>query len=179
MGWRLQTCLYLSLHQDILPTVLIIPCLYDNEEITCHYSKDIIQLTINMDGGKHLMYPLCLSKGCPACGKGKSTDPGIFFVKRSCTTTKKDGSIVARSSYKYCRGLLQVFSPGCQKILNVLQKVIEVFMWAHEKLATSLIEKTQQPQEWTTPLNMTYLLTLELDSFIKHQSFKAFNNIKK
>lgn len=65
-----------------------------------------------MDGRKHLMYPLYLSKGRSACGKGECADPGVFFVEWSCTTAKKDGFVVAGSSYEYGRGLLHVFGPA-------------------------------------------------------------------
>lgn len=73
-----------------------------------------------MDSGKYLVYSLNLSEGCPAGGEWKWTDPGVFFVKKRCSTAKKDGLIVAGGSHKYCGGFLQVFSPAYQEILNVL-----------------------------------------------------------
>lgn len=75
-----------------------------------------------MDGGKHLVYPLSLSKSCSPRGKGNRADPRVLFVKRHCMATKKDAFVVARGSDKYRRGLLQVSGPVNQKILDVLEK---------------------------------------------------------
>lgn len=72
------------------------------------------------------MYPLYLSKSCPACCKGDCADPGIFFIKGTSSTTKKDSFVVAGSSYEYFRGPFQVFGPGYKKVLNVLQKVKKI-----------------------------------------------------
>lgn len=81
-------------------------------------------LTIHVNSREELVYPLYLSKRSPARGERNGTDSGIFFAKGPPAAISKDGLVVARGSHKDCRGLVQVFRPGEQKILNILQKRI-------------------------------------------------------
>lgn len=93
-----------------------------------------------MNGGKYLMYSLYLSKGRSAGGKGQRADPGVFLIKRSSVTAKKDGFIIARSSYEDGRGLAHVFSPAPHEVLNVLQKTKQLLTF---KCAREVQEEKQ------------------------------------
>lgn len=139
MEQRPQTCPCLSLRREYFAQRIAdytLAVRQRAENMSLFRGCAICRLTINMDSGKHLVYPPSLPKGRPARGKGDCVDPAIFFFKRSCTTPEKDAFIVARRSHKYGRGFLQVFGPADQKILNVLK----FFLYKRvEKRGTSLL----------------------------------------